>query len=152
MYQHILVPTDGSDTARQGLREAIALAKRLDSRIRVLHVYNGAPLLVPEVSMAQDAIATKFRENGVEILQEAEAMVRAAGVAVEQRLVEAFGDRIAAYVVEEARAWPAQLIVCGTHGRRGLSRLVMGSDAELIVRQSPVPVLLIHPANHTNST
>jgi nucleotide-binding universal stress UspA family protein len=46
-------------------------------------------------------------------------------------------------VIIAAKEWSADLIVCGTHGRRGLRRIVMGSDAEYIVRHAPVPILLI---------
>jgi len=62
---------------------------------------------------------------------------------VDSRLIEALGDRAGEIIVSEARDWPANLIVCGTHGRRGLKRILMGSDAENVVRNSPVPVLLI---------
>jgi nucleotide-binding universal stress UspA family protein len=46
-------------------------------------------------------------------------------------------------IVEKAKEWPADLIVMGTHGRRGLSRLVLGSDAEWVLRSTPVPVLMV---------
>lgn len=147
MYQHILVPTDGSDTAKRGLQEAIELARHLHSRIRVLHIYSVVALITPYSSLAEETLASGLKRNGESILQEAAATVRAAGVEVDQRLVEAFSERIASYVIDEARDWPAQLIVCGTHGHRGLQRLVMGSDAELIVRHSPIPVLLVRPVS-----
>jgi len=58
-------------------------------------------------------------------------------------LVEAMGGQAGDYIIREARQWRADLIVCGTHGRRGIRRLVLGSDAEYIVRHTPVPVLLV---------
>ncbi|MGA7537737.1 MAG: universal stress protein [Steroidobacteraceae bacterium] len=48
-----------------------------------------------------------------------------------------------ACIVQRAREWPADLIVCGTHGRRGVRRLLLGSDAEYILRHTPVPILLV---------
>ena len=69
--------------------------------------------------------------------------VAAAGVPVETALVESQGERVSEIVVEQARAWPADLIVIGTHGRRGVDRVLMGSDAEQIARRAPVPVLLV---------
>ena len=58
-------------------------------------------------------------------------------------MLEHFGGQAASLIVEDAKKWKADLIVLGTHGRRGIRRLVMGSDAEEIVRTSPVPVLLV---------
>ena len=58
-------------------------------------------------------------------------------------LREAIGERVGPFVISAAADWPAQLIVCGTHGRRGLTRMLLGSDAEYIVRHSSVPVLIV---------
>lgn len=58
-------------------------------------------------------------------------------------MLEANSSRISKLVVKQATEWPADLIVMGTHGLRGIERLVMGSDAETVVRNSPVPVLLV---------
>ena len=144
MYQNILVPIDGSQTAELGLREAIGLASRLAARIRLMHVISDRPWLYsgtsPEVF---DEILTHLRSSGESIIHEAKVAVRAAGVEVDQRLLEAPGDQAGEFIVAEAQGWPAQLIVCGTHGRRGLRRVLMGSDAQYIVTHSPVPVLLV---------
>ncbi len=144
MYQNILVPIDGSQTAELGLREAIGLASRLAARIRLMHVISDRPWLYsgtsPEVF---DEILTHLRSSGESIIHEAKVAVRAAGVEVDHRLLEAPGDQAGEFIVAEAQGWPAQLIVCGTHGRRGLRRVLMGSDAQYIVTHSPVPVLLV---------
>lgn len=144
MYQKILVPIDGSETGERGLQAAIELARALSSRIRLIHVVNKTPWLysgvVPEVI---DGLLAEMRSKGKTIIEEATQAVQAAGVEVDQRLIEAPGDRIGEFVVAEAKAWPAQLIVCGTHGLRGLRKVLMGSDAEYIVSHSSVPVLLI---------
>ncbi len=144
MYQNILVPIDGSEAGERGLHEAIGLAHALGGHIRLIHVVNKTPWMysgaVPEVI---DELLTQLRSTGETILHEATRAVRAAGVEVEQRLIEAPGERAGEFIVSEAKAWPAQLIVCGTHGLRGLRRLLMGSDAEYIVSHSPVPVLLV---------
>ncbi len=73
-------------------------------------------------------------------------MVRQAGVGVQKRLLQADGERIANVIVEEARRWPADLIVIGTHGRSGFSRILFGSVAEGVVHTADVPVLLIRGA------
>lgn len=144
MYQNILVPIDGSDTSAQGLREAIQLAKALGSRIRLIYVLNKTPWITAgDVPAVIETLVDQLRSTGESLLHEAKVAVRTAGVEVDDRLIEAPGERVGEFVVSEARSWPAQLIVCGTHGRRGVRRLVMGSDAEHIVRNSPVPVLLI---------
>lgn len=145
MYQNILVPIDGSPTAGLGLHEAIGLARRLRSHIRILHIVNGALWVGAEGASSQiDDILTQMRSSGESIVHEAKSAARAAGLeAVEGKLIEAPGRHAGDLILAEARDWPADLIVCGTHGRRGLHRLVMGSDAEYIVRSSSVPVLLV---------
>lgn len=144
MYQNILVPIDGSDPSAQGLREAIQLAKSLGSRIRLIHVLNKTPWISSgDVPAVIDILVDQLRSTGESLLHEAKVAARAAGIEVDERLIEALGERVGEVVVSEASSWPAQLIVCGTHGRRGVRRLVMGSDAEHIVRNSPVPVLLV---------
>jgi nucleotide-binding universal stress UspA family protein len=84
-----------------------------------------------------------LREAGAEILAQGAASVKAAGLAVDTTLKDSFAGRVSDLVVEEAGVWPADLIVLGTHGRRGVGRLFMGSDAETIVRSATVPVLLV---------
>jgi nucleotide-binding universal stress UspA family protein len=144
MYQNILVPIDGSETAGLGLREAIQLAQTLKARIRLLHVVNKTPFVADGATpVVIDEVMSQMRSNGESIVHEATTAARAASVEVDSRLIEALGDRAGEIILAEARDWPANLIVCGTHGRRGLKRILMGSDAEYIVRQSPVPVLLI---------
>ena len=66
-----------------------------------------------------------------------------AGIQVDAELIETFGDSAGECIVEKAKEVDADLIVCGTHGRRGIRRMLMGSDAEYIVRRAPAPVLLV---------
>jgi len=144
MYQRILVPVDGSGTARRGLEEAIALAKALKSAIRLVHVVTPLPELYPPLSQrAAQEFIDQLRSSGESILHDATTAVRSAGVAVDSRLIDALGAQAGERIIEQAAAWPAQLIVCGTHGRRGVRRLLVGSDAEHILRHSSVPVLLV---------
>lgn len=143
MYQNMLVPVDGSETAEKALREAIQLACSLSSRIRVIHVVNRTPWITQGSPGVIEEFMSQLRSTGESIIHEAKTAVRFAGIQVDDRLVEAIGERAGEYVVAEANSWPAELIVCGTHGRRGLRRLLVGGDAEYIVRYSPVPVLLV---------
>lgn len=147
MYTNILTAVDGSDTANSALTEAIALARIHRSRLRIVHVvdvlsvYSGESPFVDIGNLEQSLTA-----SGRKLLDQALATARQAEVPAEAKLLKigTLGQRIANLVVEEAKNWPADLIVVGTHGRRGLSRLFLGSQAEGIVRTSPVPVLLIH--------
>ena len=76
----------------------------------------------------------------------------AQGVAVDAVLLESFAARVSDLVVEQALGWKADLIVIGTHGRRGVRRMLLGSDAEQILRQAPVPVLLVRAAQAPGDT
>jgi len=144
MYKRILVPVDGSDTARRGLNEAIALARNLGASIRLIHVVNRLPPVSPALTgPAVQELIDQLRSTGESILHDSLTAVRAAGVAVDSRLIEALGAEAGECIIAEAVSWPAQLIVCGTHGRRGLRRMLMGSDAEYVLRHSTVPVLLV---------
>jgi len=144
MYQNILVPIDGSNTAALGLREAIELARALRGRIRLLHVVNTVTSVGDNIAPSiLEELIDQARSFGECVIHDAQTAVRSADIEVDTRIIEAFGDRAGETVIAEASSWPAQLIVCGTHGRRGLKRLLVGSDAEYIVRHAPVPVLLI---------
>ena len=144
MYQRILVPVDGSATANRGLAEAIALPKTLKAGIRLVHIVTALPTLYPPLSApAVQILRDQLRSSGECILHDALTAVRAADVAVDSRLVEALGAEAGTCIIERAREWPADLIVCGAHGRRGIRRMLMGSDAEYILRHSPVPAPMI---------
>jgi nucleotide-binding universal stress UspA family protein len=145
MYPHILVPIDGSATSACALDEAIELAKSLNSRLRLLHVVNEHVLDVTSGGGTYASGLIEFlREQGEKIVGDAMALVRRQGVDAETVVLESIGGLAADSIVEQAKQWPAQLIVMGTHGRRGLLRLALGSDSESVVRDAPVPVLLVH--------
>jgi nucleotide-binding universal stress UspA family protein len=144
MYARILVPIDGSDTAAQGLREAIALARELGSTLVPMHVVNEFPLLLDMAAASNvTEIQAELLSYGKELLAQAQRDAQAAGVQAEPLLREMVSGRVGELIAEEAHARECQLIVMGTHGRRGLGRLAMGSDAELAVRCAKVPVLLV---------
>jgi len=83
-------------------------------------------------------------QGGDSLLKQSEVRVRAADVGVETSLLETLGvTRIATEIVEAAKKWPANLVVLGTHGRRGFVHLFLGSVAEDVVRIATTPVLLI---------
>lgn len=143
MYQHILLPTDGSPVATRALYEAIRWAKRGSARLRLLHVVSELVMLDVDPPVYLQGSLEVLRRAGAQVLDRAAQLARAEGVTAETTLLESIGARPADLIVEQAKSWPADLIVMGTHGRRGLRRAVLGSDAELVVRDSPVPVLLV---------
>jgi nucleotide-binding universal stress UspA family protein len=144
MYRRILVPVDGSVPALKGLNEAIKLVKATGAKLKLLHVVNEAFFDASYIPSAYyDEAVQAFREAGARVLDAAVAAARDQNVEVERQLAETIGGRAADVIVDAAKEWPADLIVMGTHGRRGLSRLALGSDAEMVLRQSPVPVLIM---------
>jgi len=145
MYRKILVPIDGSRTSARGLEEAIRLAKSQNATLVLLHAVDEAVVTYGAdiVPMYINEMLASLREGGKKILARAAARVRSRGVKAKSMLVEKFIGPVAEIVVAQAKRQRADLIVIGTHGRRGATRVVMGSDAEGVVRRSPVPVLLV---------
>jgi nucleotide-binding universal stress UspA family protein len=145
MYTHILVPLDGSPVAQRGLDEALALAKLTGARLRLLHVVED-PVFVTGLDGFDPtglALIPLLREAGEKLLATCKARAAKDGVAADAVLLERLGTRICDAVVQEARDCGADLIVLGTHGRCGMRRLTLGSDAEQIARLASVPVLLV---------
>lgn len=87
-----------------------------------------------------------LEDSGKKALKNAAALVAKHRIKAQSVMLKNLGGRVADSIVDEARNWKADLIVMGTHGRRGVSHLVLGSDAEAVVRSAPVPVLLVRPA------
>ncbi len=145
MYERILVPVDGSNTAQRGLDEAIRLARLSGGQLRLLHRIDA--LSVTSAMGAYAPFSTdvieQMRSDGSRLLEQARAQALAEGVAADVVLDEGVHGRLADWVVDEVRAWPADAVVLGTHGRRGVGRMLLGSDAEQILRVCPVPVLLV---------
>lgn len=144
MYKRILVPLDGSNTANLGLKEALRLARSQKASLCLLHV-------VDEFFVTQAGEGMVFADQMFEGLRDAGKRILSAGVAEARKrriraravLAETMTGRVADVIVRQARTWKADLIVIGTHGRRGVRRVVMGSDAEQVLRETPVPVLLV---------
>ena len=143
-YKRILVAVDGSAASTKGLREALRLAKAAGAKLCILHVVDEFYAFAGLDGMAptQDLVPA-FRAGGKRVLAKAEALARKHGVKPATVLREVLGGPAAGPIVREARKQRADLIVLGTHGRRGVRRLVLGSDAEQVVRSATVPVLLV---------
>ena len=147
-YRQLLVPFDGSPTSEKALDEAIRLARLTGARLRLLHV-------VDELSYVNGfETATNYINEIVPLMQAAgEKLLALArqkavdqGVDTDSVLLVGGPGRICEHVAEQARSAKADLIVVGSHGRRGIGRVLLGSDAEQIVRTAPVPVLVVRGA------
>jgi nucleotide-binding universal stress UspA family protein len=145
MYKKILVPIDGSPTSQGGLREAIKLAKNQGAQLRLFHMISDQVFDCGyEIGSFGDELIAGAHVAGQAIVSEALALAKFEGLEAESAMVDSLTGTAAASIVAEAKAWGADLIVMGTHGRKGLIRLAIGSDAESVVREAPVPVLLVH--------
>ena len=146
MYKRILVSIDGSPTSNKGLDEAAMLAQVCDAELRLIHIVDPIPFTVGYEAFGSNTgkeIAA-VENAGQALLDAGKQRAMAAGATkVETVLVDRAAARISERIVEQATAWDAQLIVIGTHGRRGVGRLLLGSDAEQTMRIAPVPVLLV---------
>lgn len=145
MYKNILVPLDGSPTAELALQEAATLARLSGATLQLLHIVDAMAHITgfepPAVHIG--AIRPRFMAAGQAVLDRAQAALQAQGVAAVGTLIESPGARVSELITEQARQLGADLIVMGTHGRRGVDRLLIGSDAEQTARIASVPVLLV---------
>jgi nucleotide-binding universal stress UspA family protein len=148
MYTHILIATDGSDVARHGLDHGLSLAKGLSSKVTVVTVTEPFPLIAgatasgwaagPEDITRYEAGQEAFAKG---VLVSAKAAADRAGVTVETLHV---ADRWPAdAIVEVAKANGCDLIVMASHGRRGLGRLLLGSQTAEVLAHSKLPVLVV---------
>jgi nucleotide-binding universal stress UspA family protein len=145
MYARILVPVDGSAASGAGLDEAIRIARDGGASLRLLHVVDRTPSIPMSAihGVVPVDLATPAAAAGAELLARCAARARDAGVEVETLAVEGLGRHLADFVGDQVLSWNADLIVMGTHGRRGFGRIALGSDAEQVARLAPVPVLLV---------
>lgn len=148
MYTKLLVPLDGSATARLALEHAAALARLSGATIILLHIVeetkhsNGFE--PPAVYIHE--VRPRFLAAGQTLLDEAAGQLRQDGLAVQTVLLESKGERVSELIAQQAEALRCDLVVLGTHGRRGVDRLLLGSDAEQVARIAPAPVMLVrHP-------
>jgi len=144
MYQRILIPVDGSETATKAMVTALQLARDSGGQVHLVHVVEGmTPLAADPYGAYSGEVIEIMRQSGSKILEDASDVAKAAGVTADTELFDNFGERLAEVVADAAIRFNADLIVVGTHGRRGLGRMMLGSGAEQIIRLAPVPVLVI---------
>jgi len=144
-FRHILVPVDGSPTSDKALDEAIRLAVFSGAKISLIHVIDDLSYVTgfePATDYVQQIIPL-VRAAGEDLLAKQGERVLAHGLQLECVLIAEGPGRVCEHVAEHARISHADLIVLGSHGRRGIGRVLLGSDAEQIIRLAPVPVLVV---------
>lgn len=148
MFKRILVAIDGSPASNAGMKVAIQLAVDQHATLLGLHVIDDSAVTlsfegnyVP--SSYVDTFYEGLRKNGRKTLAKAETLARSAGVDFKPSLAETHGQTVAHAILQQTGKLKADLIVLGTHGRRGVRRILLGSDAEAVVREARVPVLLV---------
>lgn len=153
MYKRILIPVDGSHTSNKALTAALQLARDASAQVRLIHVVDELAYLSGyEAYAAYSAELIEVAQKvGKKILDDAMAIAQAAGVEADQVLFEKFGEHLGETVADAAKRWNADLIVVGTHGRRGIGRMFLGSGAEQIIRLAPVHILVVRSQDGEDS-
>ncbi|WP_392536578.1 universal stress protein [Legionella sp. 227] len=141
MYKQIMVAVDDTKASTLALKEAIKLAKNQNSKLRVIHIID----TLYEGDVDRESFVELTRKQGQEVLNSMKKMLSRAKVEFEMKLSELIPSKaeIAEKLVDEATSFSADLIVIGTHGRRGIHHILTGSVAEEVIRISKTPVLLI---------
>jgi nucleotide-binding universal stress UspA family protein len=146
VYKRILMATDGSGVSDQALHQAVMLAKTFNAELKIVCVidrysYDQSWWVSPG---AFNSIVEGMRERAREVLDRAAVTASQAGVQARIAAIEtAEGERLSGRIAKEGEEWPADLLVLGTHGRRGMDHVVLGSVAEGVVRSATAPVLLV---------
>jgi nucleotide-binding universal stress UspA family protein len=139
MFEHILIPTDGSDAAREAVKTGIDLAAEQDATVHVLSVVK--PVRSGDEGISTDEIMEVMRESRERRIAELADLAEANGVVAITAVEEGVPVR---EILEYAETNDIDLIVMGTHGRTGFGRVLLGSVAEKVVRHSEIPVLTVH--------
>ncbi|HEV3431401.1 MAG TPA: universal stress protein [Paraburkholderia sp.] len=147
MYKRILVAVDGSETSRRAFEAALDLAKAMGSTLQPFYVIENTPMYFDAPGYDPSILRNQMIAQGKELAEDMDKAMSARGVQGAMVTGEASSlDDVPTLVLDAAKAQGADLIVMGTHGRRGFQRLILGSVAERCVRQSTLPVLLIPTA------
>ena len=146
MYKRIAVAVDGSETSTMALNEAVKLGKVMNATLLLLYVCEEMPIVWNGDGMTpfpMEELTKAFIDAGKKLLLQDKDSVAESGLEVETRLVENYNGRIGTVISQEAEKWLADLLVVGTHGRKGINHLLMGSVAEAVMRTANMPVLLV---------
>jgi nucleotide-binding universal stress UspA family protein len=141
LFKKILVPVDGSATSTKAVDLALRMAQDDQASVRLLHCIDETSFL--DAYEYSSELIKQARQAGQKILQDGQSAAKKLGVNADTLLLERAGQRLGHSVADVVGDWGADLVVVGSHGRRGISRLLLGSGSEQILRDSPVPVLLV---------
>jgi nucleotide-binding universal stress UspA family protein len=141
MFKRILVPVDGSATSNKALDLALQVARDNDASVRLVHSFDELAYLTGFEVLPQ--LIEDARRYADEILGDGLKLATNHRVPADARVLEAPGRRLGDLVAQAAKDFQADLIVVGTHGRRGIGRVALGSGAEQVIRCAPVPVLVV---------
>ena len=140
--KRILVPIDFTETSDKAFDFALELAERFGASVTAMHAYEIPVIGFPDGALVATVdIATRIQESGRKGLDAAVAARKARGIPIDSVLREGPAWEEIRALAEEM---PADIIVIGTHGRRGIARALLGSVAENVIRTTKVPVLTIH--------
>ncbi len=146
MFKNILVPTDGSKLSQKAVKEAIELAKLTGARLTALHVYpkfSGSPYgtFGPAEDILEEAHKNQAHAAGDELFGRIRKLADAAGVTLDATLVES--NEVWKQVIATAKKKKCDLICMASHGRRGLSGVLLGSETNKVLTHSETPVLVL---------
>jgi len=143
MFKHILVPVDGSETAQTAVAKAIALAKAFASKVTVIYVIDPYPFtgIGTDFAYGQAEYLNAATAEANEAVRLAKQVFTDAGVNVDTSVVEAHTAWRG--IVEAGESLQTDLIVMGSHGRKALEKLVLGSVAQAVLSHTKLPVLVV---------
>ena len=148
MYRHILISTDGSEVAGKGLEQGLDLAKSLGAQVTIVTVTESFPVYAASAETAWypgpheiESYETWQIEAAKQVLVAAKAAADKLGVAAE--VIHVPNARPADAIVETAKSQGCDLIAMSSNGRRGLQRMLLGSQTADVLVHSPVPVLVV---------
>ncbi|SPS00031.1 universal stress protein [Cupriavidus taiwanensis] len=145
MYKRILLAVDGSRSSDLALSQAIAIAGATNAEVKVLYVVDDSDIYFEADYFNPHELVKELISHGHKALAAATARLGEAGIRCNAQLDEkpVAPGKISSTIVNEASTWNADLIVLGTHGRRGVRRLLLGSVSEGVLAQTNKPVLLV---------
>ncbi len=148
MYQRLLVALDNTKTSRLALDHAAELARLSGATVVLLHVLESFRHVsgFESPKAYAEEVLPRMREKGRQLLDEVAAPLVEQGIEVETVLLEGSDERVAEVIARRAREAGVDLVIMGTHGRRGVNRLLLGSDAEHVARIAHAPVMLVRKA------
>lgn len=152
MYKHVFIAIDDSQTSDKALDEAIAVARAHDAKLEIahaideqlVHVFHAGGVTTTSAKQLKHVLET----GGQDVLSKAIAKAQAAGVETKTHLLRGHGEHTDDLIANAVRQSGADLLVVGSHGRRGVRRLLLGSVAENLVRKVGISVLIVRGAQH----